>query len=64
MTRVDALKILARAYWHIRTTQQTNADIEAALLLEEKFGYIRRSLTLADLKPCLEGFNGKGPTHL
>lgn len=64
MNRLEALKTLARAYWHIRTTQQTAGDIEAALVLEDKFGYIRRSLTLTDIKPCMEGFNGRMPTQL
>jgi hypothetical protein len=69
LTKLDALRILASAYW--------KSDMgEAASILRDKFGYVRRSMTLDDLKPegyrgleietiiVDEGYNGRGPTWL
>ena len=69
MNKLSALSKLANAYHHFVTgeTQEIGSgDIQAATILAEKFGYVRRSLTIEDLKPqpkCIEGFNPKGPTH-
>jgi hypothetical protein len=69
MNKLSALSKLANAYHHFVTgeTQEIGSgDIQAATILAEKFGYVRRSLTIEDLKPqpkCIEGFNGKMPTH-
>ena len=69
MTKLSALSKLANAYHHFVTgeTQEIGSgDIQAATILAEKFGYVRRSLTIEDLKPVkyVEGMNGKGPTWL
>jgi hypothetical protein len=76
LTKLDALRILASAYW--------KSDMgETASILRDKFGYVRRSMTLDDLKPTHnvyfdadlveravvnavvdEGYNGRGPTWL
>lgn len=70
MNKLSALSKLAGAYHHFITdeTQKFVAgDMLAAGLLSDKFHYIRRSLTLADLKPqpkqTAEGYNGRMPTH-
>ena len=62
LTKFDALRILGNAYWYVRDIYG-NAD--TADILHDKFGYIRRSLIIADLAPQLdiEGWNPKGPTH-
>lgn len=62
MNKLTALKILADAYWH----QSGTAGSQSTAILEDKFGHVRRSITLEDLKPepkCEEGFNGRMPTH-
>jgi hypothetical protein len=60
LTKLDALRILASAYYYVN-------DIEAASVLGHAFGYVRRSLSLDDLRPkfegIVEGFNGRMPTH-
>jgi len=62
MNRLTALSKLANAY-HDQLAQH-GCMSEAVAILEEKFGYIRRSLTLQDLKPQpknAEGLNPVGP---
>ena len=64
MNKLDALRVLSRAYWHILNLY--GGDLIAANLLAKKFHEVRRSLqSLADLEPppvFAEGLNGKGPT--
>jgi hypothetical protein len=63
MNKLTALSKLANAYWH----QGGPAGSSATSMLEEKFGYIRRSMTLEDLKPqpkSTEGLNPAGPKYL
>ena len=62
MNKLDALRVLSRAYWHI--LKLYGGDLIAANLLAKKFQEVRRSLqSLDDLEPPFaEGLNGKGPT--
>ena len=65
MNKLDALRVLSRAYWHILNLLD-GGDYIAANLLAKKFHEVRRSLqSLDDLEPppvFAEGLNGKGPT--
>ena len=68
MDKLSALSKLAGAYHHFITgdTQEIAVgDLQAAEELAHRFHYIRRSLTLADLKPqpkqTAEGLNPTGP---
>jgi hypothetical protein len=63
-TKLDALRILAHAYWCI----VPEADSDTQFILIDKFGYVRRSMTLEDLKPqehyvTNEGYNGRMPQY-
>jgi hypothetical protein len=63
MNKLNALSKLANAYHYVLAG---NGDGETAAVLEDKFGYIRRSLRIEDLAPqakCTEGFNGRMPTQ-
>ena len=69
MNKLTALSKLAGAYHYLFppdvTVYAEPADIEAIDTLAQRFHYIRRSLTLADLKPAPkseEGYNGRMPT--
>ena len=59
MTKLDALKKLAGAYWYIAVAPPT----EAMVIIMDKFHAVRRSLRLEDLAPNKEGYNGKGPRY-
>ena len=65
LTKYDALRILGRAYWHMAPIGE-DATMN---LLYNKFGYARRSLSIADLAPSVgeiehrEGLNGKMPSY-
>jgi hypothetical protein len=48
VTKLDALRILSNA-WHYLFP--TTADQDALDLISDKFGYVRRSMTLLDLAP-------------
>ena len=67
MTKLDALKKLASAYHYIRENTPLfkqgagPGDSKALTEIAHAFGVVRRSLTLEDLAPSKEGFNGKGP---
>lgn len=66
MNKLTALSKLASAYWDIynRTSLMDEATADAMLLIEDNFGYIRRSLRIEDLKPQpknTEGLNPAGP---
>ena len=69
MDKLSALRILSNAYWYIRTTGDIisvdSGDFDAALLLDNRFNYVRRSLMLTDLEPTpvefQEGYNGRMP---
>ena len=64
MTKLDALKKLASAYHHCDERYRYGTcygDQDAALILEDLFGRVRRSLRIEDLAPSKEGYNGKGP---
>ena len=61
MNKLSALSKLANAF-HYLHTQNVHEGLE---ILANKFGYIRRSLRIEDLKPAkadAEGLNGKMPT--
>ena len=63
MNKFEAMKTLANAYWYVRDIYGKD---EAAAHLEDKFGYVRRSLTLEDLRPVPvkdEGLNGRMPVY-
>jgi hypothetical protein len=77
LTKLDALRILANAYWYLDNTMFFDSTAgEAFITLEHAFGYVRRSLRIHDLKPegydgleiesiiVDEGYNGRGPTWL
>jgi hypothetical protein len=49
LTKLDALRILASAYHYLRADLRYS-DLDACIL-RDKFGYVRRSMTLEDLKP-------------
>ena len=57
-SKLKALHTLAKAYHYL--LQQSGPN-EATHIIENCFGYIRRSLRLEDLAPSQEGFNGRGP---
>jgi hypothetical protein len=64
MNKLTALSKLANAYWYVRDTY---GYAETAQLLDYKFGCIRRSLSIEDLKPQpknAEGMNPSGPKYL
>jgi hypothetical protein len=71
MDKLHALHVLSHAYWYIRTTGDIvsvdSGDFDAAFLLDNKFNYVRRSLTLTDLEPTpvefQEGYNGRMPAY-
>lgn len=62
LTKLDALRILANAYWYVAATYGHRDGI-----LYDKFGYVRRSMGMEDLQPTLyrqqhkEGLNGPMP---
>jgi hypothetical protein len=61
MNKLTALSKLASAYHYLFPT---GAEQEALNVLSDKFGYIRRSLSIEDLKTqpkCTEGLNPAGP---
>jgi hypothetical protein len=65
--KLTALSTLAHAFHYVVETYPAGSGGRGAMhILADKFGYIRRSLRIEDLKPvkCNEGWNGKGPTHL
>lgn len=68
MNKLDAMRTLSNAYWHIRDTGDIleEGTFTALLLLDEKFHSVRRSLqSLVELEPqvnCKEGLNGRMPT--
>lgn len=74
VTKLDALRILSNAYWYT-----AKMDGVRNCILYDKFGHVRRSMTLEDLKPTHdvyfdanlveraivnEGWNPKGPAYL
>jgi hypothetical protein len=68
MNKLTALSKLANAYHYLNDSMERMADyghdIEAQHTLFDKFGYIRRSLSIDDLKPqpkSAEGLNPAGP---
>lgn len=64
MNKLTALSKLASAYHHL--VGVTVGEAQVADIMYDKFHYIRRSLTIEDLKPqpkSTEGLNPKGPTH-
>jgi hypothetical protein len=67
LTKFDALRILGNAYWYVHDMCTATADTKD--ILHDKFGYVRRSLSISDMAPQIsvsvkiEGWNGKGPTH-
>jgi hypothetical protein len=69
MNKLTALSKLAGAYHHLDLSDiaiDEVIDEEAFTILASKFGYIRRSLRIEDLKPApkdTEGLNPKGPVH-
>ena len=66
MNKLIALSKLATAYHYLINKPADYGDTLALEELDEKFGYIRRGLRIADLKPALkdaEGLNGRMPTH-
>ena len=68
MTKLDAMIKLANAYRYVHA--QRGPDCYAAVILEDTFHQVRRSLqNIEDVlimpEPVgTEGFNGKGPTWL
>jgi hypothetical protein len=65
MNKLDALKTLSHAYYYL--INQGTDDVNSQATLSIAFGYVRRSLSLADLAPTTrdtEGFNGRGPLYL
>jgi hypothetical protein len=53
ISKYEALRILADAYWHAE-------DTDAVLMLSAAFHKVRRSLSIADVKPNpkrAEGYN-------
>ena len=65
ITKLDALRILGNAYWHLSPNQDW--PLNPMDILHTEFHHVRRSLTLMDLKPqpkSAEGWNGRGPTWL
>ena len=65
MNRLSALSKLANAYHYLLSIPIDVGDAIAVTELADKFGYIRRSLRIGDLKPqskSTEGMNPKGPT--
>ena len=68
LTKLDALRILSNAYWHLNAYWYPEAKFDSQFILVDKFGYVRRSMTLEDLKPqehyvTNEGYNGKMPQY-
>lgn len=69
MNKLSALSKLASAYHHLKALpedQWLTSDFDAMVMLVTKFGYIRRSLRVEDLKPqprCTEGYSPRGPQH-
>lgn len=67
LTKLDALRTLANAYWYaFYTDKYALGAYSAADIIGASFGYVRRSMTLEDLKPAPvvnEGYNGRMPTH-
>ena len=67
MNKLTALSKLANAYHHLMGLPKEKwftSDYAAADTLADKFGYIRRSMSIEDLKPqpkCTEGLNPAGP---
>ena len=71
LTKLDALRILGNAYWHLSPNQDWTLNpmdiFPGCSILYTKFHHVRRSMTLMDLKPqpkSAEGWNGRGPTWL
>ena len=65
--KLTALSTLAHAFHYVVDTYPAGSGGRGAMhILDDKFGYIRRSLQIQELKPvkCTEGINGKGPTWL
>lgn len=66
LNKLDALNILANAYKFVRA--ERGEDCYAAVVLEEKFHQVRRSLqNIQDTLPIPafnEGFNGRMPKFL
>ena len=72
MDKLTALKTLANAYWYLMEKGLTiplratfTTDLTAAHIISAKFGYVRRSLSLLDIRrnpKSTEGMNGKMPT--
>ena len=62
LTKFDALRILGNAYWYAMEHVGYGYTVE---ILEDKFGRVRRSLSVRDMAPQhdTEGLNGRMPTH-
>jgi hypothetical protein len=71
MNKLTALSKLANAYHTLQSSAPRSThgsgpgDSEALAVLRNAFGYVRRSLTISDLRPRTnaEGFNGKMPSY-
>ncbi len=67
MNKLTALSKLAGAYHYLYTRDSADSEIPARVELDVRFGQIRRSLSIEDLKPqpkhIAEGYNGRMPTH-
>jgi hypothetical protein len=68
MTKIDALRILSNAYWYLHIDRPVPVQFEndAQVLIEDRFGYVRRSMSIKDLRPVPvvhEGYNGRMSTH-
>jgi len=66
LTKLDAMRILGNAFWYVVNNYPAGRGERGAQhILEDKFGYVRRSFSITDLKPQIstEGWNPKGPTH-
>jgi hypothetical protein len=66
MDKLDALRVLSNAY-HFMAKHRTFGDQQAMGLLNEKFGYVRRSLRIEELESDAiednEGYNGRMPMY-
>ena len=63
MNKLTALSKLAGAYHYLLQSNPYDSSIDE---LASKFHYVRRSLSIEDLKPApkdTEGFNPKMPVH-
>ena len=64
MNKLEALRMLSRAYWHIvGRGAENDADTETLDILNNSFGYVRRSIRVEDMRPESEGLNGRMPQY-